>query len=240
VLGFLLAVGFASSACNDRFQFDVPVAGAGGSAGQAGASFSGVAGSSAAGGHSDTPAGGQDGVPSAGNAGDAGSAGAAGAAPISCGGIAACPAELHCSGDLCAQCASDADCVASGLPRCDLNRHRCVPCVTTADCNLGFACDSLANRCLKECRTDGDCKDQHGCDERRLVCYECDEDYECAGSPLGSLCASDGSGCVECLKDAECPGRHCDPLVGRCVECRDGLDCPSRLCSPATFTCLPS
>jgi hypothetical protein len=132
----------------------------------------------------------------------------------------------------------DDDCLNPGLPRCDPSRHRCVACLTTLDCQDGFACDSLANRCLQTCAADKPCpKDAHGCDERRHVCYECDEDHECATSPLGQLCASDGSGCVECRKEAECPGQHCDQLSGRCVECRDGGDCPSQICDPSTFTC---
>ncbi len=244
-LSLALVFGLASSACNERFQFDVPVAGAAGVAGMAGAagmagtSLGGAAGGGASAGTGAMAVGGTD----AGRAGSAGSdaiGGNGGAAPTSCGDVAACPAELHCSDNLCGQCASDADCVTAGLPRCQLTRRRCVACVTTADCDVGFACDALANRCLKKCKADTDCKDQHGCDEGRLVCYHCDEDRECDSSPLGSLCASDGSGCVQCRKDADCPNQHCDQLVGRCVDCRDGLDCPTRLCSPTSFTCLPN
>ena len=244
-LGCALALGWGSAACNERFQFDVSVAGAGGAAGTAGvvgiagASLSGAATGGATAGNGGVAAAGGD-AGRAGNGGSDAAGGNGGAAPTACGNVAACPADLHCSDDLCSQCASDADCGPSGLPRCDLTRHRCVPCVMTEDCEVGFACDSLANRCLKKCKTDGDCKGLHGCDERRLVCYHCDEDNECDGSPLGSLCASDGSGCVQCRKDTDCPNQHCDQLVGRCVACRDGLDCPSRLCSPATFTCLPN
>ena len=235
-----LALGVSSSACNDRFLFDVAVAGAGGTADIAGGSFSGATGSGVAGGGAESGLGGRGGTTA--SAGSAGAIdfGGSGSPPAACGDLAACPAELHCADGLCSQCATDVDCAAPGLPRCEPMRHRCVACVTTADCDTGFACDSLANRCLKKCGTDIDCKGQHGCDEHRLVCYQCDEDRECDDSPLGALCASDGSGCVQCRKDADCPSQHCDQLMGRCVDCRDGLDCPSRLCSPATFTCLPS
>jgi hypothetical protein len=248
-LALALALGLGSSACNDRFQFDVPVAGAGGAAGTGGvggvaaggttAGNGGVAAGGTTAGNGGVAAGGGE----AGRAGNSGSdavGGSGGTALTACGNVAACPADLHCAGNLCAQCANDADCGPSGLPRCDLIRHRCVACVMTADCEVGFACDSLANRCLKKCKEDVDCKGLHGCDEGRLVCYHCDEDKECAGSALGSLCASDGSGCVQCRKDADCPNQHCDQLVGRCVACRDGTDCPSHLCSPSTFTCLPN
>lgn len=242
-LAAVLALGLSSSACNDRFLFDVTTAGAGGTAGTAGATlgdagttFGGTTGDGAAGGGRDAGLGGGGAAPG----GSAGSSelGGGGTEQASCGDVAACPADLHCSGNLCSQCASDADCTSSGLLRCEPTRHRCVACVTTADCDVGYACDSLANRCLKKCGGDVDCKGQHGCDEHRLVCYQCDEDRECSGSPLGSLCASDGSGCVQCRKNTDCPNQLCDQLSGRCVDCRDGLDCPSRLCSPATFTCL--
>jgi hypothetical protein len=210
------------------------MAGASGTAGSAGATFSGNTGDGAAGGGGGLGLGG-GGTASAGSAGS-GELGGAGQGP--CGDVAACPEGLHCSDDLCWQCASDSDCTASGLTRCEPARHRCVACLTTADCDVGYACDSLAHRCLKKCGGDVDCKDQHGCDEQRLVCYRCDEDRECSDSPLGSLCASDGSGCVLCRKDADCQNQRCDQLSGSCVDCRDGLDCASRLCNPTTFTCL--
>lgn len=249
---FVGALGLAasSSACNERFQFDV--AGAGGSAsagvaatsGSAGASFSGMAGSvpSTAG---DSAFGGAGGSASAGTAGAGAVAGTDGLAgggtgPATCGDVGVCPEGLHCADGVCAQCEADADCAPYALARCEPTRHRCVPCVTTADCETGFACDSLANRCLKKCVDDLGCAGQHGCDEHRLVCYQCDEDRECATSSIGSLCASDGSGCVQCRKDTDCQGQHCDQLLGRCVECRDGLDCASHLCSATTFTCLPN
>jgi hypothetical protein len=211
-------------------------AGAGGAAGNAGATFGGTTGNGTAGGGRDPGLGG-GGTTAAGNAGS-GDLGGGGTEQVSCGDVAACPADLHCRDNLCWQCASDLDCTVSGLRHCEPIRRRCVACVTTADCDVGYACDSLANRCLKKCEEDVDCKGQHGCDEHRLVCYQCDEDRECSASPLGPLCATDRSGCVQCLKDADCPNQHCDQLVGRCVDCRDGLDCPSRLCSPTTFTCL--
>ena len=236
-LAIALTLGLGSSACDDSFLFDVTMAGAGGTAGSAGATFSGTTGNGAAGGGR-APGLGVGGTAAGGTAGSSDAGGGGGTAQTSCGDVAACPADLHCSGNLCSQCARDEDCTASGLPRCEPTRHRCVACLTTADCEVGHACDSLAHRCLKRCGEDIDCKGQHGCDELRLVCYQCDEDHECRGSPLGALCASDGSGCVQCRKDADCPNQLCDQLTGRCVDCRDGLDCPSRLCSPTTFTCL--
>jgi hypothetical protein len=198
-------------ACNQRFEFDVGSAGGG----------------ALAGGPPDTSAGG--------NAGG----GARGGAAPACGVLAECPAGLRCVDELCSQCVSDGDCAAYGSSRCEPSRHRCVSCLSSSDCALGFACDALANHCLPICHEDEDCPaGAHGCDERRAVCYQCDEDRECANAQAGHLCATDGSGCVECRKETDCPNRHCDQLTGRCVDCRDGRDCASLLCDSTTFACI--
>jgi hypothetical protein len=212
-------------ACNQRFEFDV--ASAGGGAGGAVSPRGGA------------PAGGVAASGASAHGGDGGAEVGEGAAPGACGMLGECAASLHCAAGLCSQCAADADCAVYDLSRCEPTRHRCVSCLTSADCVAGFACDSLANHCLQACREDEDCPaTAHGCDERRLVCYQCDEDRECATSPLGHLCATDGSGCVECRKETDCPGRHCDQLAGRCVDCRDALDCTSLTCDPTTFSCI--
>ena len=205
---------FTLTACNGRFAFDVATAGggSGGAPSQAGSAAIAGGGAGALG----------------------GGAGVAGG----CGTRQQCPAGLHCADGHCYPCAVNADCTEPGLGQCDPTRHRCVACLTTADCSDGFSCDPLANRCLRACQTKSDCPaDAHGCDQRRNVCYQCDEDRECAKSALGPLCASDGSGCVRCRTDADCSDQHCDQLLGRCVECRDWQDCDSSLCDPASATC---
>jgi len=137
------------------------------------------------------------------------------------------------------QCAADADCAAYDLARCETSRHRCVGCIETADCPTGFACDALANRCLQQCKEDANCPaTADGCDGLRRVCYQCDDDEECLNSALGHLCASDGSGCVQCRRDADCTDQRCDGLTGRCVDCRDADGCNSGLCNPMTGTCI--
>jgi len=210
VLLFGAALGGSSAACNERFEFD-------------------------------TEAGGSSSPPAAGSGGSAGGelTMAGGSAGQHCGALPACPVELRCVEAACVQCAADTDCVNPATARCDTMRHRCVQCLESADCDLGSTCDALASRCLPSCEEKADClRDAHGCDARRGVCYQCDEDRECAASSLGHFCAIDGSGCAQCREDSDCPSQHCDPLGGRCVECRDGADCASGLCSPTTFTCL--
>jgi len=233
----LALVGQSVPACNTRFEFDtIPtLSGAAGMQPEAGTNA--VAGTPAVAGSASGGAGAGGGSQTGGGAGTGGM-------PVvteTCGTLPACPAPLHCADGACVACASDGDCTSSELSRCEPTRHRCVACVEAGDCEDGFACDPLANRCLQKCAQDKDCPvDAHGCDERRLVCYECDENEECAGSPLGHHCATDGSGCVQCLKEFDCPGKHCDQLTGRCVDCRDGQDCSaSGLCDPAAGICLP-
>jgi hypothetical protein len=237
VLG-LVTLAFA---CDRRFEFDTEAGGAGGGglpAVTGGSSLGGAAGgiSGGNGGVSGTaPAGAGTGNAGAAAAGEAGTGGS-----TACGTLAEFTAGTHCSDGGCVECVSDLDCATYGFARCEPMRHRCVACLSTADCEAGFACDSLANRCLQTCVDDDACPiTAHGCDERRQVCYQCDEDRECATSANGHLCASDRSGCVQCRKETDCPNQHCDQLSGRCVECRDGGDCVSRICDPKTFSCTP-
>lgn len=220
---YVMVLGCCCFACNRRFEYDVP---RGGGAGDLGAGGQTLGGSASGGG----------------GAGVAGSGAGASGAGESCGAGPACPAELHCVEGACYQCAGDADCGTLDLGRCDPTRHRCVQCLVAADCPGDSGCDPIANHCLRICGQDLPCpEDAHGCDEERMVCYACDEDYECEQSPLGSLCAPDGSGCVECRGSLGCdPPRYCDELTGRCVECRDGSDCASKLCDPKLHSCLPS
>lgn len=206
-----LALGAAQPACNDHFAFDV----------SAGASGGGVGASAGHSGSATT---------------DGGFGGSA-----ACGVHPQCPAGLHCSAGECYECTADTECVTANLPRCDLQRKRCVECRESSDCATDFVCDALGSRCLRRCSDDFPCPaDLHGCDERRGVCYACDEDRECDDSLVGPLCAADGSGCVSCRMDSDCPGQRCDPLSGRCVACRDAADCASGWCDPRAGVCLPS
>jgi len=223
----VVALASLDPACDQRFEFDTEPGRAG-----AGGSPMTSAGSSAAG----SKSGGIGGVSAA-----SGESSPAGSSSTACGALSECTDGTVCSGGVCVQCATDADCAGHGLPRCEPTRHRCVACLDTVDCGRGFACDSLAYRCLQSCLADDACPaTAHGCDERRQVCYQCDEDRECAKSALGHLCASDGSGCVQCRKETDCPAQHCDQLSGRCVDCRDGADCASQICNPTTFSCVPN
>ncbi|MEO6602411.1 MAG: hypothetical protein ABIQ16_21195 [Polyangiaceae bacterium] len=222
LLGILWVV---LTACDARFEFDV--AGRAGAAGQSSTGAGAPSGGASAAGQPSTGAG----APSGGDSASAGSSGAM------CGSAPACPSGLHCLDGHCYTCLLDADCV-SPLPRCDTQQHRCVACHESSDCPGGFTCDPIANHCLPTCNEESDCPaNSHGCDEHRAACYLCDEDRECANSTLGPLCAVDGSACVQCHDDADCPGKHCEQLAGRCVDCRDWRDCTSGLCD-SSGSCL--
>ncbi len=229
-----LALLVGVSACDDRFEFDIPAAGSAGSAGSA-AGSAGSSGSAAEAGR---------GGGSSGDGGGAGATAGAGGAPDSttaCGELPECPASLRCVDERCRECASDADCSLPERQHCDTARSRCVNCRDAGDCPAGFVCDQRANRCLQSCSRTLKCPTTaHGCDEARGVCYECDGDHECMSSALGPFCAADGSGCVACESDEQCAGALCDPLTGRCVDCRDGDDCSSGLCDPHTAACIPA
>ena len=217
----VFGLGLSSSSCDQRFEYDIPRGGGG----VGGASEpSSVAGGGAV------------------NEGAAtGRAGAgAGSAAEPCGSGPPCPAGLSCVGETCVECGVDAECTMTGLGRCEPTLHRCVECLTIADCAAGFACDRIANRCLRTCGVDLPCPpEEHGCDEKRMVCYACDEDRECEDSALGPYCAADGSGCVECRGSEGCGADElCDDLTGLCVACRDAGDCDSGLCDANTHTCL--
>jgi Cys-rich repeat protein len=218
-----LAVGLLilAAACDERFEFDIPAA-------------AGLAGGGSAG----LESGGAGGAGTAGAGAGSGGGGTGGDSP--CGRHPACPSGLHCAGGECRACATSTDCTEPGRTRCDLTRYRCVECIDSSECAEGFRCDTLANRCLMACRNVSDCPSTaHGCNGSRGICYECDEDRECARSASGPFCAPDGSACVQCREDTDCDALLCDPLTGQCVECRDGLDCATGLCEPLEHVCLP-
>jgi Cys-rich repeat protein len=117
--------------------------------------------------------------------------------------------------------------------------YRCVACLDNSHCANGYTCDVRMRHCLESCTDDASCSPgAHGCSESKRTCYQCDENEECLSSPTGKVCAKDGSGCVECSADLDCPGKRCDQLTGRCVDCYQAADCPSKLCDVTKGECL--
>jgi hypothetical protein len=80
------------------------------------------------------------------------------------------------------------------------------------------------------CESAGDCQAPLGCSPVTNTCASCTSDAECAPE-LGSRvyrCSSDQR-CVEveCLRESDCFGRHCDTATNTCVRCRGDADCSS-------------
>lgn len=114
-----------------------------------------------------------------------------------------------------AGCRSDDQCTADH-PHCDVNDHRCVDCLTSAECAMGLVCSITTHTCEDHCASSA----------------------ECAGLS-GPVCNSQGA-CVQCASDDDCSGTtpRCDVRDGVCVQCLTAGDCNPRPCFDDCFTCL--
>ena len=102
-------------------------------------------------------------------------------------------------------------------------RNPNVCCTTQADCEaLGvdpaeFQCDDgfvcIANACVEPAA--------------------CDAPSDC---PTTTPHCADGT-CAECIDDAHCGDRVCNPATNACVECVDSSDCNNQVCEASTNTC---
>lgn len=165
--------------------------------------------------------------------------------------------DLVCAerGLVCVECTRHEDCSRdAAFARCDTTLQRCVQCLTELDCPRESACDMASRRCVRTCEAHqsgtlgaagaaepggDDCPTDSLCDEVTGRCAECSSDRDCAGASGGSRCHPSLRICVACLSDADCAGDalHCDPVGFRCVECRDSQDCRSGRCSTERGIC---
>jgi Cys-rich repeat protein len=134
---------------------------------------------------------------------------------VTCTGPEHCPEGSACNvaGDRCAPvCRGDGGC-AGATPRCDDSRGFCVECVDDAECTTRerAVCDTAAGQCVA-CNSDDECSGRTpACDRARHQCVECTDPSYCDG-----LACDNERRCVECNRDADCPGGgRCDPM-GRC------------------------
>src|SRR5262245_18610676 len=91
-----------------------------------------------------------------------------------------------CVGAAC-PCRVNGDCVGS-TKICDPSSHRCVQCLSVADCSNGTTC--VAGSCVPSCNG--------------TMCGAC------------QVCERDAGVCVACLTDNDCVGcggRRCDPAL---------------------------
>lgn len=105
----------------------------------------------------------------------------------------------------------------------------CVPA-----CGEGFECVSM--RCVpSSCARDEECDDLDECTVNTCRDGRCEVDLTardgeaCDGGT--GVCAA--GACVECVSDAQCPGRRCDTAANECVDCLEAADCtgdPGHFC----------
>ncbi len=153
---------------------------------------------------------------------------------------------------------SDIDCGGSCPTKCALSKG----CAATTDCVTGLKCDGT--KCV-ECTVGTDCPSSGLCDTTTGTCKAaaCDDTYkngsetdvDCGGScttkcAFGQGCAAttdcatglkcDGTKCVNCTVDSECPSKLCDVSAGTCkaAACNDSVtngsetdvDCGGTVC----------
>lgn len=110
-------------------------------------------------------------------------------------------------------CDKEADCTDPARPRCEMTSHKCVPCLSNADCALGRICFPATHTCTAGCAPG------HGCPAD------------------GGVCEADAGSCVECNGDNDCLDAakpRCDLVSRRCFECNPQNDnCGfARVCVP--------
>ena len=127
-------------------------------------------------------------------------------------------------------CTSNEQC-GDQWPLCEPTSHRCVECVTNADCTSGSfpVCDPRSFRCTTTCSTSTDCGGGV-CDLSVSLCVECLSDTQCES---GQHCLVAAGRCVRCLADADCSSEegytHC--WLNQCVACNTNADCTSGVCT---------
>ena len=140
-----------------------------------------------------------------------------------------------------ANCTTDAQCIAPGLPFCDVAQGLCTNCRTNSDCTVRkpycFSSIVEINHCV-ECLESSQCANGYVCDPVSHTCVACVSDADCQGSPSLPLCSSTRE-CVSCLSSSDCKsGYTCDQ--GHCYECLSSADCQSKLaplCDTTSRTC---
>lgn len=124
----------------------------------------------------------------------------------------------------CNRCDTSADC-PSTAPACDTTAHRCVECVSSADCGGGSepACDTVTQTCVA-CMGNGDCPNpnQPACDTTTHSCVQCTNNSQCDPF-MGPVCDPATHKCRQCAMDSECTAGVC--AGGVCTECKNDAQC---------------
>jgi hypothetical protein len=95
-----------------------------------------------------------------------------------------------CDAGSCAECQTDRDCDRPSLPRCDLETHSCVRCLSMSDCDDGRLCSSAWHRCVEPCEDSDDCSDRDRpfCEREQSACVECRDSGDCRVDCVRGVC----------------------------------------------------
>jgi formylglycine-generating enzyme required for sulfatase activity len=139
-------------------------------------------------------------------------------------------------------CERDSDC--AGAPsgsRCDRGSRRCVPCLSSSDCEgegEGLRCVNKACVAPTPCSVSDQCSGQE-CLAELGVCADCEVDDDCEPSEVchARRCAPRCSGLV-----CRAQGLVCSDSSPACVECNTHADCSSNpdrtRCDVSTHACV--
>jgi Cys-rich repeat protein len=152
-------------------------------------------------------------------------------------------------------CHGDSDCGPSFGPRCDTDSHRCVECLSDADCGSGRRCDLRLKKCAAPqagtpCAGDSDC-DGGWCLAELESGYPggfcgqaCQGPEDCGSYACVDVFGSQKSCLPVCFGDQDCrPEYICLPTApdrGACFpHCIKNEDCPAaNSCNPWVGLCM--
>lgn len=130
-------------------------------------------------------------------------------------------------------CASDADCVgadggAVARPRCNLDLHQCVACLSPSDCPNGQECGT-GGQCAEACDASGNCGGGLACCSP--ICVDLANDpLNCGG--CGKTCDTNNSIGASCSSGvcmySSCPAGRAD--CDKTAPNLNGCECPTDLC----------
>lgn len=166
-------------------------------------------------------------------------------------------------GGHCVECFAKNNCPGTNT-LCRASDHKCVMCLTVADCGYRRPYCSPDGKCV-QCLSTSNCgSPQAVCNPGPSACVPvCKSDADCASSTDYPKCDTVLGGCTECATDADCPGRYCqnglcvaclqdtdcivpeqpfcDTTTNQCVACRTNADCsPGQECFGSTCTTAPA
>ncbi len=179
---------------------------------------------------------------------------------------------LGCAGDP-KGCPAGQKCnVKVGTPTCVAVKAQCEACNQDVDCDNGLRCVKQGDTKVcapdcsggKTCPANSTCQTFYGIPACAFKAEKCCFGAGCTVSTACKGCDESkclGGECVECVKDADCPGGTCNVAVhacvkeqdcvgdkpikwaqtGECVECANNTHCATNAkgttCDPASHTC---